>query len=234
MGCPPEVAMLEKLPEFVGQALQGHRAGLENILSNKIALTGAVYKLEVSSPAFPPNGALPVRFTADSESVAPPLQWGRVPDATTTLALIVEDADSPTADPLVHAIAVDIDPSRIGIAEGELTESHDDSPIKLGRNSYLRQAWLPPDPPPGHGVHRYAFQLFALKDGKAFSGAPGRRELAEAIQNRALAVGCLIGTYERAGASKVEPQSELPAGSEEFHRLAPEVPKVGSTDAPGG
>jgi hypothetical protein len=32
--------MLEKLPEFVGQALQGRRAGLENILSNKIALTG--------------------------------------------------------------------------------------------------------------------------------------------------------------------------------------------------
>jgi hypothetical protein len=79
--------MLEKLPEFVGQALQGHRAGLENILSNKIALTGAVYKLEVSSPAFPPNGVLPVRFTADSESVAPPLQWGRVPDATTTVSL---------------------------------------------------------------------------------------------------------------------------------------------------
>jgi phosphatidylethanolamine-binding protein (PEBP) family uncharacterized protein len=121
----------------------------------------AVYKLEVSSPAFPPNGVLPGRFTADSKSVAPPLQWGKVPDATTTLVLIVEDADSPTADPLVHAIAVDIDPSWIGIAAGELTESHDDSPIKLGRNSYLRQAWLPPDPPPGHGVHRYAFQLFA-------------------------------------------------------------------------
>src|ERR1700729_1863430 len=116
--------MLEKLPEFVGQALQGHRAGLENILSNKIAVTGAVYKLEVSSPAFPPNGLLPVRFTADGEAIAPPLQWGRVPDTTTTVVLIIEDADSPTTEPLVHAIAVDIDPQRIGIAEGELTEPH--------------------------------------------------------------------------------------------------------------
>jgi Raf kinase inhibitor-like YbhB/YbcL family protein len=226
--------MLEKLPEFVGQALQSRRAGLENILSNKVTLTGAVYKLDVSSPAFPPNGLLPVRFTADGEAIAPPLQWGRVPEATTTLVLIVEDADSPTAEPLVHAIAVDIDPSRIGIAEGELTESRDDSPIKLGRNSYLRQTWLPPDPPPGHGVHRYAFQLFALKDGKSFSDAPGRKELAEAIRDRALAMGSLVGTYERAGASKVEPQRDLPAGSEDFHRLPPEVPKIGSTDAPGG
>lgn len=227
--------MLEKLPEFVGQALQGRRAGLEKILSNKVPLTGAVYKLEVSSPAFPSDGVLPARFTADDEAaVAPPLQWGRVPEAATTLVLIVEDADSPTADPLVHAIAVDIDPRRIGIAEGELSESRDDAQIKLGRNSYLRQTWLPPDPPPGHGVHRYAFQLFALKDGKKFSDAPGRKELAEAIRERALAVGCLIGTYERAGASKAEPQSDLPAGSEDFHRLPPEIPKVGSTDAPGG
>jgi Raf kinase inhibitor-like YbhB/YbcL family protein len=226
--------MLEKLPEFVGQALQSRRAGLENILSNKVALTGAVFKLEVSSPAFPPNGQLPARFTADGEASAPPLQWSRVPDTTTTLVLIIEDADSPTTDPLVHAIAVDIDPQRVGIAEGELAEVHGDSALKLGRNSYLRQGWLPPDPPPGHGVHRYAFQVFALKDGKAFSDAPGRKELAEAIRDRALAVGCLIGTYERTSASTVEQKNELPAGSEELHRLAPEVPKIGSTDALGG
>jgi Raf kinase inhibitor-like YbhB/YbcL family protein len=225
--------MLGKLPEFVGHALQEQRAGLDNILSNKVSLRGAVYRLEVSSPAFPPNGLLPARFTADGEAIAPPLQWGRVPDTTASLALIVEDADSPTAEPLVHAIAVDIDPNRIGIAEGELSAPHE-TVLKVGRNSYLRQAWLAPDPPPGHGVHRYAFQLFALKDGKAFSEAPGRRELAEAIRERALAAGCLIGTYERSGISNVEQHRELPAGSEDVHRLLPEVPKVGSTDALGG
>ena len=225
--------MLEKLPEFVGHALQEQRAGLDNILSNKVGLRGAVYRLEVWSPALPPGGLLPTRFTADGEAIAPPLQWGRVPDTTATLALIVEDADSPTAEPLVHAIVVDIDPDRIGIAEGELN-ALDGTALKIGRNSYLRQTWLAPDPPPGHGVHRYAFQLFALKDGKAFSEAPGRKELAEAVRERAIAVGCFIGTYERTGTSKVEQHGELPAGSEDVHRLLPEVPKVGSTDAPGG
>jgi len=225
--------MLEKLPEFVGHALQEQRAGLDNILSNKVGLRGAVYRLEVWSPALPPGGLLPTRFTADGEAIAPPLQWGRVPDTTAALALIVEDADSPTAEPLVHAIVVDIDPDRIGIAEGELN-ALDGTALKIGRNSYLRQTWLAPDPPPGHGVHRYAFQLFALKDGKAFSEAPGRKELAEAVRERAIAVGCFIGTYERTGTSKVEQHGELPAGSEDVHRLLPEVPKVGSTDAPGG
>ncbi len=58
--------------------------------------------------------------------------------------------------------------------------------------------------------------------------------MAEAIRERAVAFGCLIGTYERTGASKVEAESELPAGSEDLHQLLLEVPKVGSADAPGG
>ena len=60
------------------------------------------------------------------------------------------------------------------------------------------QAWLPPDPPPGHGIHRYVFQVFALRSGTDFSASPGRQELIDAIANRAVAGGYLIGTYERA------------------------------------
>src|ERR1700722_13167312 len=104
--------MLEKLPEFVGQALQGHRAGLENILSNKIAVTGAVYKLEVSSPAFPPNGVLPVRFTADTEPGVAPRRWGRAPDASNPLAVKVDGEDAPQRVHLWRVCGLDIDPSR--------------------------------------------------------------------------------------------------------------------------
>jgi phosphatidylethanolamine-binding protein (PEBP) family uncharacterized protein len=46
-------------------------------------------------------------------------------------------------------------------------------------------------------VHRYVFQVFALRAGAPFSHAPGRREVIEAILDRAIAAGCLIGTYER-------------------------------------
>ena len=68
---------------------------------------------------------------------------------------------------------------------------------RLGRNSYLQASWLPPDPPPGHGVHRYAFQVFALEAGASFDGEPGREAVLEAIREHGLASGCLIGTYER-------------------------------------
>jgi phosphatidylethanolamine-binding protein (PEBP) family uncharacterized protein len=36
--------------------------------------------------------------------------------------------------------------------------------IQQGHNSYFTHRYLPPDPPPGHGPHRYAFQIFALSE----------------------------------------------------------------------
>jgi hypothetical protein len=69
--------------------------------------------------------------------------------------------------------------------------------LPTGQNSFLQHAWLPPDPPRGHGEHRYVFQVFALRAGEPFAEAPGRRALIDAILGRAIGVGCLIGTYER-------------------------------------
>lgn len=190
--------MLGKLPEAIGHALQGQRAGLEKLLFNRIDLRRGTALIEVASLAFADHAPIPMQYTADGEGTSPPLSWRGVPQNAVSLVLIVEDADSPTPEPLVHAIAVNIDPGQDGFAEGDLREecSHG-LPVDLGRNSYLRQAWLPPDPPPGHGVHRYAFQVFALGAGPHFSHAPGRDELANAIREHALASGCLIGTYER-------------------------------------
>jgi hypothetical protein len=125
--------------------------------------------------------------------------------------LIVEDADSPTPEPLVHAIVVDMDPGEVGLVEGIFSAAPEASPEKLGLNSYLMHGWLPPDPPPGHGVHRYAFQVFALAAGDPLSKSPGRREVAAAIRERAIGKGCLIGTYRRDIPVKVDAASESPA-----------------------
>ena len=86
------------------------------------------------------------------------------------------------------------------LAEGALpSDDNEGSGLQVGRNSYLQAAWLPPDPPPGHGVHRYAFQLFALDRGRDFDSTPGRDAVLAAIKEHGLASGCLIGTYERPG-----------------------------------
>ncbi|MDB5727299.1 MAG: phosphatidylethanolamine-binding protein, partial [Noviherbaspirillum sp.] len=148
--------MLEKLPDAIGHALRNRRAGLENIAFNLIDLRAGTAAIEVSSLAFNDHAPIPEQYTADGAGTSPPLEWTGIPAGAASLLLIVEDADAPTPHPLVHAIAVDLAPHDGSLPEGALMGAEPDAVLKLGRNSYLQASWLPPDPPPGHGIHRYA------------------------------------------------------------------------------
>ncbi len=190
--------MLENLPDFVGHALREQRAGLDQIAFNQLPLRAGQGAITVASLAFADHAPLPALYTADGEGRSPPLQWTGVPAAATSLVLVVEDADSPTPRPLVHAIAVGLAPGDGSLATGAL-DGGEDTPddAQLGRNSYLRHGWLPPDPPPGHGPHRYAFQVFALGGDEPLPDSPGRDAVLGLLESRAIASGLLIGTYER-------------------------------------
>ena len=194
--------MLEQLPDVIGHALRDVRAGLENTVFNQSGLRTGLAAITVTSLAFADHAPIPVRYTADGPGVSPPLQWQGVPAGTASVVLIVEDADAPTPRPLVQAIVVDLPADAAGaLAEGALSSpDHESEAVHEGRNSFLSAGWLPPDPPPAHGKPRYVFQVFALgaaPDGDTFGSTPGRDEVLAAIRQRALASGCLVGTYER-------------------------------------
>ena len=194
--------MLENLPDAIGHALRDVRAGLDNTVFNHSGLRAGLAAITVSSLAFSDHAPIPVRYTADGPGLSPPLQWHGVPAGTSAVVLIVEDADAPTPRPLVHAIVVDMSADENGaLAEGALSSPEPDGEaLHQGRNSFLSAGWLPPDPPPGHGQHRYVFQVFALgaaPEGDVFGQTPGRDEVLDAIRSRGLASGCLVGTYER-------------------------------------
>ncbi len=118
---------------------------------------------------------------------------------------------------MVHAIVVGLPAEDGSLEEAALNHPDRRSPdqgspdpgFETGRNSFFKQAWLPPDPPPGHGVHRYVFQVFALRHGAPFSPAPGRGEVIEAILERAVAAGCLIGTYERGSRAEIAADGDV-------------------------
>ncbi|HZP79361.1 MAG TPA: YbhB/YbcL family Raf kinase inhibitor-like protein [Pseudolabrys sp.] len=187
--------MLEHLPKAIGNALRGNRPGVDKLAVNAPELDTAEV-IEVASPAFADGGALPARFTADGEGLSPPLQWNGAPLDACCAVLLVEDADSPTPHPLVHAIAPLL-PANGDIPEGSLPSAGHPGLTQMGRNSYFRHDYLPPDPPPAHGTHRYAFELFALKEAPQDPSNMGRSALIEWMRGRVLAKGYLIGTYER-------------------------------------
>lgn len=208
--------MLENLPDVIGHVLHDQRAGLDKLAFNKVALRSGMAAITVSSLAFQDHAPLPVLYTADGAGTSPSLQWTGLPPQAQSAVLIVEDADAPTPQPLVHAIVVGLPAGDGALREGALDEREGHAPeLQCGLNSFLQAQWLPPDPPPGHGVHRYAFQLFALATVPEWSAKPGREEVLEILQAHALASGCLIGTYERPdGSQKIESTepSTVPAG----------------------
>lgn len=190
--------MLEHVPHWLGSALKGVRAGAEKLAIVQPDL-GAFESLHLASPAFANGARLPERFTADGEGVSPPLFWTGVPVGTERLALIVEDADAPAPQPLVHAVIWDLPPTDGDLAEGAIRPdgSRETGGKDVGRNSFFGEGWLPPDPPTGHGEHHYAFQLFALGPGPDVGDNPGRGEMMRAMAGRVLAAGLLTGTYSR-------------------------------------
>jgi phosphatidylethanolamine-binding protein (PEBP) family uncharacterized protein len=199
--------MLGKLPESVGAALHNQRAGLQQTVTERLKRPSGLPWIKVSSSVFADGQMIPTKYTADGGGVSPPLEWRILAgsqDETEFVAVIVEDADSPTPHPLVHAIVVNLDSRESSLVEGALdSPDHRGVGVKTGLNSFLSHAWLPPDPPPGHGPHRYVFQVFAMR-GPLLEKAPGRDELVRAIFERAVGAGCMIGIYERAQRVKSE------------------------------
>ena len=207
--------MLEHIPRWLGMALKGARAGTEKLAIVQPELGAAFGTIELSSPAFGDGGRLPDRFTADGTGVSPPLIWGPLPDGTKSLALLVEDADAPALQPLVHAVVWGLPADTHGLGEGTIVADGAGAADgrDVGRNSFFGEGWLPPDPPSGHGVHRYAFQLFALGEGAGDPGtSPGRAAMVRAMAGHVLAAGLLVGTYSR---------GELDVGRPALARLRP-------------
>ena len=190
--------MLEHIPQWLGRAMRGFRAGADKLCIVQPEL-GSFHSIELSSTAFANGARMPVRFTADGEGVSPPLVWGPLPEGTESLALIVEDPDAPSLGPMVHALVWGIGPDEHRLAEGAIRADGggDVETGDTGRNSLFLEGWLPPDPPTGHGEHHYAFQLFALAGVEDPGRSPGRKALVKAMAGKVLAAGLLTGTYSR-------------------------------------
>jgi Raf kinase inhibitor-like YbhB/YbcL family protein len=146
--------------------------------------------LAVSSPAFPPGGAIPARFTCSGEEVSPPLTWSKVPDGTAELALVVDDPDAPGGT-YVHWVVAHLDPGQGGLAEGTLPAGAAQFP-----NSAGEAAWAGPCPP-GGPEHHYRFTVYALGRRVEIAAGAEPADAVAAIEQAATARGRLVGTFSR-------------------------------------
>lgn len=184
----------------LGRAMAGLRAGVHGLASNSAWLAGVPQSLRITSPAFGPGVDIPAKYTTDGPGLSPPLAWEGVPEGTVSLALLIEDPDIPMPVPLAHAVVHGIPPSERALEEGAIPKGRQPgqfTKVGIGRNSFGGIGCLPINPPPGHGPHHYAFQLFALDIDPRFEWPPGRMALLRALRGHVVAWGMMFGVYER-------------------------------------
>ena len=185
------MGIAHEIAKGIGKGLRSVRAGEEKIAAAK--LVAARPTLELTSDAFSNGGALPRSATADGEGVAPAIRWRGVPHHARSLALVVEDPDAPLHEPFVHWLVWGL-PAR---DDGSIDVGAA-SNARQGKNSKQTRGFTPASPPPGHGPHRYHFQLFAIDREIDVEDGAGRGALFDAMRGHVVAWGEIIGTYARA------------------------------------
>ena len=154
--------------------------------------------MNITSPAFMHNGAIPVRHTCDGRNISPRLEWTGVPTGTKSLALIVDDPDAP--DPAapkmtwVHWVLYNIPHSANGLAEG-ISALDLPAGTLQGNNDWHRTGYGGPCPP--IGKHRYFFKLYALNIALADLKHPTKAVLEKAMLGHVTGQAELIGLYQR-------------------------------------
>ena len=186
------------LSRLLGRVLRGRSATENKLIWNQKTVAFAPVNIDLRSPAFGSMEQIPASHvgSAAGGNLSPALEWTGLPPGTKELALIIEDGDAALPFAFVHAIAVGITPQLNGLPVGALS-SASRGLLTLGRNSFGSITYSGPSPLPGHGPHRYSFQLLALDRVLYFESPPNRTQLLRAMAGAVIGRGRLDGVHER-------------------------------------
>jgi Raf kinase inhibitor-like YbhB/YbcL family protein len=183
---------------LLGRLLRSVRAGPRHLARNHSAIRAVPDSIRLQSTSFTSAGTMPSRCAGlgVGENISPALGWSGVPVATEELVLIMEDPDAPLRKPVVHMIALGIEPARTSFCEGALSHGVNGD-VRFGIGSFNRQGYHGPRPVPGHGPHQYLLQMMALRKPLLFNEPPKLDAVLAAADGNVLAWGQIVGLFER-------------------------------------
>jgi Raf kinase inhibitor-like YbhB/YbcL family protein len=114
--------------------------------------------MDIQSSAFSEGETLTVSFTCDGDNISPPLSWSEVPAGARELRLSLRDPDAPRGT-FTHWLVSGIDPTPSDVTTGMVPAGGTEE-----TNSFGKEAYGGPCPPPGDDPHRYVFTVEALDD----------------------------------------------------------------------
>jgi Raf kinase inhibitor-like YbhB/YbcL family protein len=144
----------------------------------------------ISSPAFQHGMPIPIQYGYDEQNISPELRIANIPAHARSLALIVDDPDSPSGL-WTHWLVWNVASNITEIPEGKLPPD-----AREGKNSFGNVRYDGPAPP--QGTHRYFFRLYALDTTISLPRGADRSALEQALNGHILTETETFGTYRMA------------------------------------
>ena len=151
--------------------------------------------IQLRSSAFKPGGEIPKQYTCDGQNISPPLEWDAVPGGTESLALIADDPDAPHGT-WVHWVLFNFLADTKKLPEHLPPAESFTNGMKQGKNDFQQIGYTGPCPS-NNNTHRYYFKLYALDTTLEMDPGITKADLMQAMEEHILAVGALIGKYQR-------------------------------------
>ena len=150
---------------------------------------------ELTSRDFRHGEPIPAGFTCEGDGRSPALAWSGVPVETRSFALVCDDPDAPRGT-WQHWLLYNLPAEAVELDAGVPPKPELPSGARQGINDSGDVGYGGPCPPPGK-PHRYFFRLHALDIMLNLPPGVSRADLDQAMAGHVLAVGTLMGTYER-------------------------------------
>ncbi len=145
--------------------------------------------MELISPEFSDGGELPWSMSAASENRIPPLQIYGVPQTAASLAILLEDLDSPVGT-LSHWVVWNLPVQTSCVSAVDLPDA-----AVVGMNGFGKIGYKGPIPPEGR--HVYRFSLLALDQALDLNTGATRRQFDAAIRGHVIETATLTGGISR-------------------------------------
>lgn len=149
----------------------------------------------ILSEAIRENKQIPAIYTAiNGKEISPPLKWFNPPELTMSYVLICEDIDAPIIGKITHWILYNI-PSNIKEIPEDIPEGKwlNDGIIQ-GRNFYLKNSYMGPNPP--FGRHRYVFSIYAMDCILNGKKVLSKRQILKKIKSNCIGKAQLTATFK--------------------------------------
>jgi Raf kinase inhibitor-like YbhB/YbcL family protein len=154
-------------------------------LTKKTAADIGCRQLKVTSTAFQYEDMIPFKYSCDAANVNPPLDIEDIPQEAKSMAVILENTDTPSGT-WAHWVVWNM-PVMGHIKEYGMHGTE-------GMNDFHQQRYI--GPVPSFNTHRYVFKVYALDSLIYLPPHATKAELEKAMSEHIIAYGELTGLYK--------------------------------------